>query len=149
MTAAGLKIKAAERRLDIVNMVYGAKAGHIGGSLSSVDIICALYYRALDLAPGVPLNDQPGRDRFILSKGHSVEGYYAVLADIGFFPKEALASYQAFGSPFIGHPNRKVPGVEFSTGSLGHGLSLGAGVALAAKRGGAAYRAYVLMGDGE
>lgn len=149
MTAREIEKKAAERRIDIINMVYRAKAGHIGGSLSSADILCALYYHVLNVDPLIDFCSQPDRDRFILSKGHSVEGYYAVLADKGFFPKSELMSYQSFGSAFIGHPNRKVPGVEFNTGSLGHGLPLGVGVALAAKRGGRAFHTYVLMGDGE
>ena len=89
------------------------------------------------------------RDRFILSKGHSVESLWSVLADRGFFPKEELATFSQFGTKLIGHPNNKVPGIEMNTGALGHGLAVSVGIALAAKRDGAGYRAFCLMGDGE
>ncbi|MCL2323669.1 MAG: transketolase [Oscillospiraceae bacterium] len=142
-----LRKKANERRIDIVNMVYRSKSGHIGGDLSSIDVLCALYYEILNIDPNDP-ND-PNRDRFIMSKGHCVESLYAVLADIGFFPKEDLDTVQQFGSKYIGHPNKKIPGIEFSTGALGHGLSLGVGVALSGKIYKKNYMVYVLIGDGE
>lgn len=94
--------------------------------------------------------DDPGRDRFVLSKGHSVEAYYAVLAQKGFFPmEEVIAQFSKFGSPYIGHPNNKLPGIEMNSGSLGHGLGVCVGIALAGKMDGADYRVYTVMGDGE
>jgi len=128
-------------------MIYRAKMGHMGGSMSSVDILVALYFHAMKYDAANPAD--PGRDRFILSKGHSVEGLYAVLAKAGFFPEERLAEYGAFDSILYGHPTLKVPGVEIPSGSLGHGLAVGTGMALAAKRDGSAFRTFVLMGDGE
>lgn len=142
-----LKNKAKEIRRTIVKMIYQAKSGHIGGSLSSVDILVALYYRVLKVDPKNP--NWPDRDRFILSKGHSVEGYYAVLADLGFIGKEELETYCRFNSRLTGHPTVKIPGVEANTGSLGHGLSIGVGMALAGKMDKKDYKVYVLMGDGE
>lgn len=128
-------------------MIYSSRMGHMGGSLSSVDILVALYFHAMNYDPALP--GDPGRDRFILSKGHSVEGFYAVLARAGFFPQARLAEYGAFGGMFYGHPTLKVPGVEIPSGSLGHGLSVAVGMALAAKRDGSPFRVFVLMGDGE
>lgn len=128
-------------------MIYTAGSGHAGGSLSSVDILVSLYFHAMRYDPTNPA--APSRDRFILSKGHSVEGFYAVLARAGFFPESKLAEYGHFGGMLYGHPTLKVPGVEIPSGSLGHGLSVGVGMALAAKRDGLPYRAFVLMGDGE
>jgi transketolase len=121
--------------------------GHIGGSLSCVDILVALYFHTMNYDPEDPSN--PTRDRFVLSKGHSVEGLYAVLAKAGFFPEMKLEEYGTFGTTLYGHPTTKVPGVEVPSGSLGHGLALGTGMALAAKRGGLSNRVFVLMGDGE
>ena len=106
-----------------------------------------LYYGVLHVNPQKPKD--PNRDRFVLSKGHSVEGYLSILADLGFFPKRELATFSRAGSRLIGHPNNKVPGVEMNSGALGHGLPIGVGMALGAKRTGAGYRTYVLMGDGE
>lgn len=142
-----LKKKAIEIRRDLIRMIYEAKTGHTGGSLSSVDIITALYYDVMKIDPGNPLWEE--RDRFILSKGHSVEGYYTILADRGFFPKEELKTFSKFGSRLIGHPSVKVPGVEMNTGALGHGLSAAVGMALAGKMDGKDYKVFVLMGDGE
>lgn len=142
-----LKKRAIEARIDLIKMIYNARAGHTGGSLSSTDIIVALYYGVMRFDIHNPKWED--RDRFILSKGHSVEAYYTVLANIGFFPKEELASFSRYGSRLIGHPNAAVPGVEINTGSLGHGLSAGVGMALAGKMDGKNYRVYVLMGDGE
>ncbi len=138
---------SAAARLKLLEMIYRAGGGHTGGSLSSVDILVALYFHTLRYDPKDP--DWPGRDRFILSKGHSVEGFYCVLAEAGYFPKEELSTYGAFNSRLYGHPTRKVPGVEVPTGALGHGLSVGVGMAIAGKRDHAAYRVFVLMGDGE
>ncbi len=128
-------------------MIYGAGGGHTGGSLSSIDILIALYFHAMRHDPSNP--DWPLRDRFVLSKGHSVEGYYCVLAEAGYFPVAELDTYGSFDSRLFGHPTMKTPGVEIPTGALGHGLSVGVGMAIAGKTDGAAYRVYVLMGDGE
>lgn len=142
-----LKKIAIERRMDLLQMIYEAKTGHTGGSLSSVDILVALYYEVMRINPADPKWED--RDRFILSKGHSVEGYYVVLADKGFFPKEELKTFSRFQSRLIGHPTVKVPGIEMNTGALGHGLSAAVGIALAGKMDEKDYRVYVLMGDGE
>lgn len=142
-----LRKKAIELRKDLILMIHDAKTGHIGGSLSSLDILTALFYGVLHFDAKNP--KWPGRDRFVLSKGHSVEGYYNILGDLGFFPKEELKSFCQFKSRFIGHPSVKVPGVEINTGALGHGLSVATGMALAGKVDGLDYRVFVLMGDGE
>lgn len=142
-----LQKKAIQVRKDLVQMIYNSGEGHIGGSLSSVDILVSLYYRVMRIDPARPKWED--RDRFILSKGHSVEGYYAILADLGFFPKDELQNYRKFGSKLIGHPNNKINGVEVNTGALGHGLSIGVGMALGGKMDKKEYRVYVLMGDGE
>jgi transketolase len=138
---------AIDIRRQIIKMIYSAHGGHMGGSLSSVDILVALYFHAMNYDPADPSN--PLRDRFILSKGHSVEGLYAVLARAGFFPESRLSEYGSFGGMLYGHPTLKVPGVEIPSGSLGHGLSIGVGMALAAKRDATPNRTFVLMGDGE
>ncbi len=145
--ARGLEEVAREIRATVLKNIAGAGGGHTGGSLSSVDILVALYFDILKIDPRRP--DWEERDRFILSKGHSVESYHAVLAERGFFGKEVLDSYGRFGSLLAGHPTRKVPGIEINSGALGHGLSVGVGLALAAKRSGAGYCTYVLTGDGE
>jgi transketolase len=142
-----LKKIAIQRRIDLIRMIYDAKTGHTGGSLSSVDILVALFYKILNIDAKKP--EWEDRDRFILSKGHSVEGYYTVLADKGFFPKEELKTFSRYESRLTGHPNVKIPGVEMNTGALGHGLPAGIGMALAAKYKRKGYRVYVLMGDGE
>lgn len=142
-----LRAKAIDIRKDIITMIHRAGTGHIGGDLSVTDILVDLYYKQMNISPE-NLTD-PDRDRFILSKGHSVEALYAVLADRGFFPKEELETYSQYGSKFIGHPNNKIPGIEVNSGSLGHGLSIAIGMALAARMDGRSYRTYVVMGDGE
>ena len=147
MNATELQALANLRRADAITMIYRAKTGHTGGTLSSLDILTALYYDVMRVRPGEP--EWPERDRFLLSKGHSVEGYLAILADLGFFPKQELRTFSQAGSRLIGHPNNAVPGVEECTGALGHGLPIGVGAALGAKRLGKNYRTYVLMGDGE
>lgn len=139
--------KAIQLRMDLLQMIHRANSGHTGGSLSSVDILVALFYRVMRIDPTRPLWEE--RDRFVLSKGHSVEGYYAILADLGFFPKEELERYCRLGSFLTGHPTRKVPGVEVNTGALGHGLAVGVGMAIAGKMDSKPYKVYVLMGDGE
>lgn len=143
-----LKKKTYELRRDIVNMIYKSKAGHIGGDLSVIDILTTLYYKVMKTGPD-KLND-PDRDRFILSKGHCADALYVVLGDKGYFDKnEVLENFSAFGSRFIGHPNMDVPGIEINSGSLGHGLSVGTGMAIAGKMDKKNYRVYVVLGDGE
>lgn len=147
MDIRALKIKAAQIRMDLLTMIHRAKTGHTGGSLSNTDILTALYYEIMNIDPSNPnLED---RDRFVASKGHSVESLWCILADRGFFPKEELKTYSQFGTRLIGHPNNKVPGIEMNTGALGHGLPISVGMALAAKRDGRPYRVFCLMGDGE
>ncbi|WDZ63585.1 transketolase [Paenibacillus polymyxa] len=142
-----LKVKAAQIRMDLLTIIHRAKTGHTGGSLSNTDILTALYYEIMNVDPANPKWDD--RDRFIASKGHSVESLWCILADRGFFPKEELETYSQFGTRLIGHPNNKVPGIEMNTGALGHGLPISVGMALAAKRGDRPYRVFCLMGDGE
>lgn len=142
-----LEGKAFEIRKIILNMVYGAKCGHIGGDFSVCDILVSLYYKHMNVAPD-KVKD-PNRDRFILSKGHSVEALYAILADRSFFPMSDLETYSKFSSKYIGHPNNKITGIEMNMGSLGHGLSVAVGMAIAGKMDQATYRVYTVMGDGE
>ena len=142
-----LKKKAIGIRRDLLNMIFNAKAGHTGGALSSADILTALYYDAMRLNPSNPKWE--GRDYFVLSKGHSVEGLFCILADKGFFDKAELATFCQFGTRLIGHPNNKVPGVEMNTGALGHGLSVSTGMAKGFKMSGRTNRVFTLMGDGE
>jgi transketolase len=142
-----LEIKSLEYRKTVLSIIAKAGAGHTGGSLSSIDILNVLYNAVMNVSPE-QVND-PLRDRYIHSKGHSVESLYAVLAGCGFFPQEQLETLNQGGSHFVGHPTRKIPGIEQNTGGLGHGLSVGVGMALAAKRDGLPYRVFVTMGDGE
>lgn len=142
-----LNKKAVLVRRRTVEIIGNASGGHIGGSLSSVDILVALHFSILNIDPKTP--EMKCRDRFIMSKGHSVESYYATLESRGFITAEMLDTYGKFNSLFAGHPTRKVPGIELNSGALGHGLSVGVGLALAAKRSGESYITYVLMGDGE
>jgi len=135
-------------RLDILAMIRAAGSGHPGGSLSSVEILTALYFDILNIDPEEPC--QIDRDRFILSKGHIAPALYATLAERGFFPREVLNSLRKLGSPMQGHPNMAhCAGLDCSSGSLGQGLSVASGLALAARLRGASYRTYCLMGDGE
>lgn len=147
MNTTELKAKAVQIRMDLLKMIHGAKTGHTGGSLSNTDILTALYYKVMKFDPSRPKWED--RDRFIASKGHSVESIWCILADLGFFPKEELKTFSGFGTRLIGHPNNKVPGIEMNTGALGHGLAISVGMALAAKRDGRSYRVFCLMGDGE
>ena len=147
MDAAYISTKANQRRADVITMINRANTGHTGGALSVLDILSVLYYDVMNISPE-NLHDAD-RDRFLLSKGHSVEGYLAILADLGFIPKEELRTFSQAGSRLIGHPTNKVPGMEMCTGALGHGLAIGVGMALAAKRLGKSYRTFVVMGDGE
>ncbi|MFE6173469.1 transketolase [Streptomyces sp. NPDC056464] len=138
---------AARIRSHVVDMCAGPEGGHLGGAFSSADVLAALYFSVLNVDPQRP--DDPDRDRFLLSKGHAAVGLYATLAERGFFPVEELAGYAQPGSRLMGHPVRAVPGVEMPTGSLGHGLALGCGFALAARYAGRDARSFVLLGDGE
>jgi transketolase len=143
----GLKVKAIQIRKELLKMIYAGKTGHTGGSLSSSDILVGLFYYKMRHKPDDPKWED--RDRFLLSKGHSVEAYYSVLADCGYFPIEELATFSKFKSRLIGHPSIKVPGDEMNTGALGHGLPVAVGMALGAKMNGKNNSVYVLMGDGE
>ncbi|WP_307399159.1 transketolase [Desulfofundulus luciae] len=143
-----LEEKAREIRRHIIRMTGAAGSGHPGGSLSSADIVTALYFEVMRIDPKNPR--WPGRDRFVLSKGHAAPLLYAALAERGFFPVEDLLTLRRLGSPLQGHPDmKKLPGVEMSTGSLGQGLACANGMALAARLDGRDYRVYVLLGDGE
>jgi len=147
MTDAELKIKSIQYRIRLLKYIKKAGAGHTGGSLSCVDILNVLYNRILTVSPG-NFTD-PARDRYVQSKGHSVEALYVVLADKGFFPESDLETLGRRQSPYVGHPTRKIHGIEHNTGALGHGLAFSVGVALAGKRDHAGYRVYTLLGDGE
>src|SRR3954452_16240956 len=139
---------ARDVRRSIVTMIDRAQLGHIGGDLSVTDILVALFGAVLDVDPEQP--DRPGRDRFILSKGHCAGALYATLARCGFFPPEELDSFMAPLSALNGHPNRtKVPGVETNTGPLGHGFPVAVGCALAARLSQSPSRTFVVLGDGE
>ncbi len=136
-----------QARILALQMVHRAKASHIASALSIIDILSVLYIDILNVFPNNIKN--PERDRFILSKGHACVGVYAVLAECGYFKKDLLAEYGKNGSILMNHISHKVPGVEFSTGSLGHGLSFGLGKALAAKKTDKKWKTYVLLSDGE
>ena len=143
-----LKKKAITIRQEIIKMTSKANSGHLGGSLSCVDILVALYFHQLKCNP--QNSSWPDRDRFILSKGHAAPALYATLALRGYFPKEELSTLRSINSRLQGHPdNRKTPGVETSTGSLGQGLSVGIGMALGFKLANRGNYVYVLVGDGE
>ena len=147
MTDRELRIKAIQYRQRLLKYIRQGGAGHTGGDLSCFDILNVLYNRVLSVSPET-FND-PARDRYIQSKGHSVEALYVVLADRGFFPESDLQTLNQYGSHYVGHPTRKVCGIEQNTGALGHGLAFALGVALAGKMDTATYRVYTLLGDGE
>lgn len=148
MNKLELQKKAVEVRKGIVTGVYNAKSGHPGGSLSAADLFTYLYFEEMNVDPKNP--EDENRDRFVLSKGHTAPGYYAALALKGFFPIEDLKTLRHVGSYLQGHPDKKhTPGVDMSSGSLGQGLSVAVGMALAAKMQGRDYRTYCLCGDGE
>lgn len=143
-----LKAFSFDLRKKVVEMIKEGGGGHIGGDMSVIDILITLYFKQMNISP--ENMDDPDRDRFVLSKGHSVEAYYAVLAAKGFFPmEEVIANFSKFGSKYIGHPNNKLPGIEMNSGSLGHGLPVCIGMALAGKMDKKDYRVYTVMGDGE
>jgi len=143
-----LQITACKVRMGIIEATHGAKAGHPGGSLSSADMFTYLYFKELNVDVANPKWE--GRDRFVLSKGHTAPGLYSVLAQKGFFPVEDLPTLRHIDSYLQGHPNMNtVPGVDMSTGSLGQGISVAVGMALGLKHQGSTARVYTLLGDGE
>lgn len=139
---------ACRLRMDILEQVYTAQSGHPGGALSSAEILTLLYWKVLDIAPARP--HWEGRDRFVLSKGHSSPGLYAALGRRGYFDPRLLSTFRAGGSILQGHPDmKKCPGVDMTTGSLGQGVSAAGGMALASKLDTSGWRVYTLLGDGE
>ena len=138
-----LTLKCEQIRKRLVEVVYKAKAGHIGGDLSSLNALTALYFRIMNVDPENPKME--GRDRFIMSKGHCVEALYSVLEAKGFITKELVDTYGEYLSILAGHPTIEVPGIEFNSGALGHGLSIGVGCAIAAKMDNKPYRTFVLL----
>ncbi len=147
MTTKELEVKSVHYRKKILKYIKQANAGHTGGSLSCTDILNVLYNVVLNVSPGN--FSSPVRDRYIQSKGHCVEALFVVLADQGFFPEDDLNTLCQYQSHYIGHPTRKVKGVEQNTGALGHGLPIATGTALAGKMDNQDYKVYTLMGDGE
>lgn len=140
--------KSFDLRKDVIDMIMKSGGGHIGGDMSVMDILVTLYFNQMNISPRKV--DDPDRDRFVLSKGHSVEAYYAVLAAKGFLDIEDIKNnYSKFGSKYIGHPNNRLPGIEMNSGSLGHGLPVCVGMALAGKMDQKNFRVYTVMGDGE
>ena len=148
MNAKQLELIAEQNRKRLVEVVYAAKAGHIGGDLSCLNVMTALYFEVMkNIDPAAPKN--PERDRFVLSKGHCVEALYVTLEAKGFLAPEVLDTLGKFGSILSGHPTIEVPGIEVNSGALGHGLPIGVGMAIAAKMDKKAWRTFVMMGDGE
>ncbi len=147
MTEQELQINSINYRKKILQYIVGAKAGHTGGSLSCIDILNVLYNYVLNASPNNFLS--PDRDRYIQSKGHCVEALFVVLASKGFFPEDDLKTLCQYKSHYIGHPTKKVNGVEQNTGALGHGLPISTGTAIAAKMDKKDYRVFTLLGDGE
>jgi transketolase len=148
MTIEALKQMAAAIRCDIIDMICTAGAGHPGGSLSATDVVTALYFRIMRIDPADP--GWPDRDRFILSKGHACPVWYAALAERGYFDKSQLATLRQLNSILQGHPDmHKTPGVDMTAGSLGHGLSVGVGMALSGKLRQKDYHVWIVIGDGE
>lgn len=140
--------RSFDLRRDCVDIIVAGGGGHIGGDMSMMDVLSYLYFDEMNISPE-NMND-PDRDRFVLSKGHSMEAYYAVLCAKGFLDLEDVKkNFSKFGSKYIGHPNNKLPGIEMNSGSLGHGLPVCVGMALAGKMDGRNYRVYTVMGDGE
>ncbi|MGH3256243.1 MAG: transketolase [Streptosporangiaceae bacterium] len=148
LTAAGLEGKAIDMRLATLAEMQVAGSGHIGPAFSCMDILISLYYGYLRVRPEDP--EWPGRDRFVLGKGHAVSALYPILADLGFFPGSELETFTMLGSNLGDHPDmKKVPGIDFSSGSLGHALSIGTGMADGVRLGGYDSRVLILLGDGE
>jgi len=147
MTLTELNKKSIEYRKNILKYIFNANAGHTGGSLSCIDILNVVYNHVMNISP--ENFKSPDRDRYIQSKGHSVEALYVVLADKGFFPESDLETLCKYNSHYIGHPTKKVNGVEQNTGALGHGLPICVGTALSAKLDNKSFRVFTLLGDGE
>ncbi len=149
MTIQEMSGLAVQIRKDILEMIYRAQSGHLGGSLSIVEILVALYWKVLKIDPSNPGWEE--RDRFVLSKGHTAPALYAALAERGYFDRELLfTTYRRIHSTLQGHPDmKKTPGIDMSSGSLGIGLSTACGMALASKKTGSGYRVYSIVGDGE
>ncbi len=147
LSVAALELKSIQYRRKLLTIIKKANAGHTGGSLSAVDILNVLYNRVLHNSP--ENFKSLDRDRYIQSKGHSVEALYVVLADKGFYPETDLDTLNQYQSHFIGHPTRKVNGIEQNTGALGHGLPIAVGTAIAGKKDGRSFRVFTLLGDGE
>ena len=148
MTTQELESLSWKLRADVADIIMAGGGGHIGGDMSVLNALLVLYKNHLHITPATV--DDPDRDRFVLSKGHAMESYYAVLADCGFLDLEDVkARFSKFGSPYIGHPNNKLPGIEMNSGPLGHGLPVCVGMALAGRMDGRSYRVYTIMGDGE
>lgn len=146
-TKKQLEITACKVRLGIIEGVFNAKSGHPGGSLSIADVLTYLYFNKMRVDPKNP--DDPARDRFVLSKGHTAPALYSTLAQKGFFPEEELKSLRHIGALLQGHPCIQIPGVDMSSGSLGQGVSVACGMALSGKISNADYRVYTVLGDGE
>lgn len=139
---------AYDLRKDVVDMIVAGNGGHIGGDMSVMEILVTLYFKQMNISP--ENENDPDRDLFVMSKGHSVEAYYAVLAKKGFMEiEEVKKQFSQFGSKYIGHPNNKLPGIEMNSGSLGHGLPVCVGMALASRMDKRENRVYTVMGDGE
>jgi transketolase len=147
MTDRDLQLKSTRLRKHLLEIIFHAGAGHTGGGLSCLDILNVLYNRVLNVSP--ENFSELHRDRYVQSKGHSVEALYVILADRGFFPTKDLETLCRYQSPYVGHPTRHVNGIEMNTGALGHGLPICLGMALAAKMDDASYRVFTLLGDGE
>ncbi|MBR1548675.1 MAG: transketolase [Prevotella sp.] len=157
MNVKQLELLAEKNRKRLVEVVYAAKAGHIGGDLSCLNVMTALYFDVMNnVEPGSTPPQKggrgqgnPDRDRFVLSKGHCVEAFYVTLEAKGYLQPEVLDTLGRYGSVLSGHPTIEVPGIEVNSGALGHGLPIGVGMAIAAKMDKKAWRTYVMMGDGE
>lgn len=147
MNAKQLTLQSEINRKRLVEIVYNGGAGHIGGDLSCLNMMTALYFEVMNTDPSNPKMED--RDRFVLSKGHCVEALYSVLEAKGFITKELTDTLGQFGSVLSGHPTIEVPGIEVNSGALGHGLPIGVGMALAAKMDKKPWHTYVMMGDGE
>jgi transketolase len=147
MTDRELELKSVRLRKRLLEAIVRAGAGHTGGGLSCLDILNVLYNRILNVSPETFFD--PNRDRYVQSKGHSVEALYTVLADRGFFPESELDTICRYQSHLVGHPTRHIPGIEMNTGALGHGLPICLGMAIAGKMDRAPYRVFTLLGDGE
>ena len=148
MTHTELEQLRWDLRRDCVDIIMAGGGGHIGGDMSVMETLVSLYFHTMNVSP--ERLEDPERDRFVMSKGHSMEAYYAVLCEKGFLElSDVKARFSKFGSPYIGHPNNKLPGIEMNSGSLGHGLPVSVGMALAGKMNQASYRVYTVLGDGE